>query len=324
MVVNKPIFIIGSPRSGTSILTWCLGQHPNMFPLPESNWMGDFARHVAIGYDVGTSRGDRSVLSAMDIGRDEFFAHFGQSINQLILAHHRDLDGKRKIAPSAEPKMRWVDGTPEYSLHVYALLKLFPAALFIHIVRDVRDVVKSMLNFHRLAGFQLVRSEEDAYKYWLRTVKACVQAEQACGPRVVRRIRYAALIANPETAIRSLLEFADEPYVSKCLEPLSKRINSSNVPADFRSDDTATDPAVVEEATRLSRNIEETAQSSKVSRVAFDEMETAFAKRVQHAATLDDQYQRALQIIRDLKQPSASKKGILSRWRPWASRSITQ
>ena len=40
---NRPIFVVGSPRSGTSILTWCLGQHPNIIPLEESGWMGDFA-----------------------------------------------------------------------------------------------------------------------------------------------------------------------------------------------------------------------------------------------------------------------------------------
>ena len=56
--VNKPVFVVGSPRSGTSILTWCLGQHPNLFPVPESNWMGDFAVNVAVACQIGKARGD--------------------------------------------------------------------------------------------------------------------------------------------------------------------------------------------------------------------------------------------------------------------------
>jgi hypothetical protein len=34
-----------------------------------------------VRYQIGTARGERSVLSAMDIQREEFFANFGQSIN---------------------------------------------------------------------------------------------------------------------------------------------------------------------------------------------------------------------------------------------------
>ena len=74
--INKPIFVLGSPRSGTSILTWCLGHHPNLFPLPESNWMGDFAVNVAVAYQIGAARGDYSILSAMDIQDEELFAAF--------------------------------------------------------------------------------------------------------------------------------------------------------------------------------------------------------------------------------------------------------
>ncbi len=94
--VNKPIFVVGSPRSGTSILTWCLGHHRNVFPVPESNWMGDFTVNVAIAYQIGAARGDYSILSAMEIRDDELFATFGQSINDLILRHRKDLETKRE------------------------------------------------------------------------------------------------------------------------------------------------------------------------------------------------------------------------------------
>ena len=300
--INRPIFVVGSPRSGTSILTWCLGQHPNIFPVPESSWMGEFAINVAISYEVGAARDNRTILSAMDISRDEFFANFGQSINGLILRHRQDLGKKRKMTrPQSEPKARWVDGTPEYSVHIYALRKLFPEAVFIHVLRDVRAVVRSMLNFHRVAGIHLVENEGEAYKYWLRTVKACVRAEQAYGPRVVYRFPYAALIDNPEPAIRSLLNFVGEPYCARCLDPLSRRINSSNVPPDFVAEDPATDPRVVEDATNLCSKLQEMPPSAEASPAAVDEIEAAFTERVQHMATVDNQLQKAMQIIQTLK-----------------------
>jgi len=300
---NKPVFVVGSPRSGTSILTWCLGQHPNMFPVPESSWMGDFAVSIAIGHQIGAARGDRSILSAMDIREDELFAMFGQGINDLILRHRKDLERKRQVtSKESEPKGRWVDGTPEYSLHICGLRRLFPDALFVHISRDVRAVVRSMLNFHRVAGIQLVPNEEEAYKYWLRTVRACIKAEEAYGPEVVYRLRYADLISNPEPEMRSLLDFLHEPYTAKCLEPLGRRINSSNVPDDFVADDPATDPALVEQATRLSAELETTPQSSEPSPAAADALETEFQQRTQYVATLDKTCEEAQRLIRTLKK----------------------
>ena len=301
--INKPVFVVGSPRSGTSILTWCLGQHPNMFPVPESNWMGDFAISLAIGYQIGVARGERSILSAMEIRENELFTAVGQTINELILRHREDLERKRQATiKGSEPKGRWVDGTPEYSHHIYGLHRLFPDALFVHICRDVRAVVRSMLNFHRVAGIQLVPNEEKAYQYWLRTVSACIKGEEAYGPGVVYRVRYADLITNPESTVRSLLDFLQEPYAGKCLEPLGQRINSSKVPDDFVADDPATDPALVEQATRLSVELEKTPQLSEPSPAAADALETEFQQRTQYVAALDKSYKEAQRRIRALEK----------------------
>ncbi|MEO7724865.1 MAG: sulfotransferase, partial [Chthoniobacterales bacterium] len=69
---RPPVFIVGSPRSGTSILTWCLGQHPNLLGLEESNWMAPFAVDLAVAFRRGSARGERSQLSSMGMERDHF------------------------------------------------------------------------------------------------------------------------------------------------------------------------------------------------------------------------------------------------------------
>ena len=293
--INRPIFVVGSPRSGTSILAWCLGHHPNIFPVPESNWIGDFAVNVAVAHQIGSARGGLSMLSAMEIRDDEFFNAFGRTINELVVGHRRHLEINRENSNSpskvnlrwleatsmaAGPKTRWVDGTPEYSLHICGLRKLFPQGRFVHVFRDVDEVVRSMVNFHRATGIQLIANEEEAYKYWLRTVRGCLKAEEAYGPQVLYRLRYSALVENPESTLRSLIDFVGEPYSAKCLEPLSQRINSSNVPPDFKSDDAATDAAIVEEARRLSTEIGKSSQPANASAAAADELETQFTARV--------------------------------------------
>src|SRR5438046_6156652 len=159
-------------------------------------------------------------------------AHFGKSVNDLILSHRRQFEmnlrstalrdssqvheGFQIARSQSDSKSRWVDGTPGYSFYICGLRKLFPGALFIHIVRDVDAVVRSLLNFDHLAGNNLIANEQRAYEKWLRTVECCTQAERAYGSQVVYRLQYSDLINNPESALRSVLTFLGERYVPVC------------------------------------------------------------------------------------------------------------
>jgi hypothetical protein len=136
-------------------------------------------------------------------------------------------------------------------------------------------------------------------------VSSCLLAERAYGPRVVLRLRYSDFVGRPESTMRSLLDFLGEPYTAECLTPLEKRINSSNVPADFKIGDPETNPNLVEQAMRLSTEVEKKPQPPEASPTAFDEMEAAFNERVQYVATLNKEYQKAQQIITTLRKENA-------------------
>jgi Sulfotransferase family len=321
-MINKPIFIVSSGRSGSTILTWCLGQHPNIVPQEESNWLGPFAIDAAIGYERGTARGERGQLSANFIEREEFLSRFGQTINQLILSHRRqfeNMDLRRKagwypppfnVSRSVdEPKSRWVDGTPENSFYICGLRKLFPQALFVHLVRDVTDVVRSLLNFFPDGRNRLVANEQAAYEYWLRKVNCGIEGEQAYGPDVVYRMRYSDVIEQPDTAMRSLLAFLGESYAPECLEPLAQRINSANVPVDFNATDPATDPIIVERARKLSDELQKTPQQRQASASVAKKLEAEFNQRVQYFANLEAKYSDAQQVVAKLQQEFEAFKG---------------
>ncbi len=311
--IAKPIFVVGSPRSGTSILTWCLGQHPNIIPQEESNWLGPFAIDTAGGYQRGSARGAHGQLSAIGVRREEFLVLFGQTISELILSHREQFQMRRAqlgldVPPFTisrspnEPKSRWVDGTPEYSFYICGLRKLFPQALFVHLVRDVTAVVRSLLNFFPDGRNRLVANEQAAYEYWLRRVTSCVEAEQAYGPDVVYRMRYSDLVEQPESTMRSLLDFLGEPYAPQCLEPLGERINSANVPVDFKADDPETDPAIVKHAEELSNELQSFPQQGYASRKVAEKLEAEFNHQVQYFATLEAKYNESQRLIARLQQ----------------------
>jgi len=257
-------------------------------------------------------------LSSVGIQEDKFFAHFGDAIHRLTLRHRKrieeDLDegglyGFRDVHPGfkteraeSEPKLRWVDGTPEYSFHICGLRKLFPKALFIHLVRDVSSVVPSMMNFYRVDGRHLVANEQEAYEYWLRAVRACVQAEKAYGSKVIYRLRYSDLITNSKAAIRSVLKFLGEPYSAACLKPLREKINSSRVSGNFRTGGACANPSLVEEAELLSTELQEKPPRSDPSVLVAQKMEANFAQRVQYFENLDFEYRRAQTIVSQLQK----------------------
>lgn len=275
--------------------------------------MGEFAVNLGVQFKAGHRRGKHSQLSALNVNCDAFFCAFGDGINDLILRHRDRLEqnsvhsAKRDplqihsafnvSRSSTEPKSRWVDGTPEYSLYICGLRKLFPDAKFVHIVRDAKDVVHSLLNFRPDGPLAFVETEQQAYEYWLRTVQACVQAEQALGSQVVHRLRYEDLTHRPEWAIRDVLEFLGEPYMAACIEPLTNKINSSNVPENFRVSDPRADTYLVEHAVRLSEQLQLPFVDHPPSPHAMHEFTASFSDRVAYAAKLDAQYGLANQEI---------------------------
>ncbi len=239
-----PIFIVGSPRSGTSILTWSIGQHPNVLALEETAWMGPITSAVAVAHASGSARGERSQLSAMGITRETLLEAFGVAIHGVVVGH-RDRFEELALASATrepsqvndtvrisrgaeEPKRRWVDGTPENSFWIYELSLLFPGAQFIHLVRDARSVARSLVHFHTIGGARY--TADAAYREWLRSVRECLNAERALGSDRVSRIRYGGLIENREATVRQILRLIGESYTERCVEALGKRINSSEVP----------------------------------------------------------------------------------------------
>jgi hypothetical protein len=192
-----------------------------------------------------------------------------------------------------------VEGTPEYSLCIFGLGKLFPEARFIHIVRDVASVVRSLMRFSP-GGQRLVSCERAAYEYWLRTTRACIRAEKAFGSARIRRVRYIDMAKDPVRTFQGIFDFLGEDYSPRCLEPLQQRINSSRVPVDFDSRDGTTPAALAAEAEALSVRLqtEESSPDSDPREIASVEQD--FWDRVKYIGNLDEELERSNSNYRSL------------------------
>ena len=156
--------------------------------------------------------------------------------------------------------------------------------------------------FRGWAERALAKTEDEAYAYWLRRVRACVLAERAYGSNVVRRVFHADLVARPQVTMRALLDFLREPYEAACLEPLRLRINSSNVPADFEATHPADNEKVIEEALAVENELVNGEQIIAPSPAAEQELETEFQRQVQYKRTIRDDQADALKYIAKLEE----------------------
>ncbi len=323
----RPVFVIGSPRSGTSVLTWTLGQHPNLLLTEESNWLGWFAMQAAAAHARGSARALRSQLSALGITRDAFLSGLGDAIDRMILAGRMHLEtashataqhAPQLVSPEfaiardpGDTKARWVDGTPEYSLQIQALLGLFPKAQFVHILRDADQVAASMLAFRDEMGRPIVTNAEAAYTYWMRTARACIDAEAALGPAIVHQVRYKDLVAEAEHAVRGILDFLEEPFAPACLEPLGRRINSSfSEPAMSRAYPSERS-AVIDAARRSSAEWLESRQPVNADPAARARWQAEFETSVVYAQGLEANWEGSQRMLKQTRTAFATSGMLL-------------
>jgi len=220
-------------------MTWSLGQHPNILALEETHFIYKLSVDLNYEYEIGIKCGERSCLGLSRVGKKQFYNYFGDSVNKLILSNKDELiknvykpkyshlrtPNIELIRSPKDPKVRWVDGTPENSHYVYALLRLFPEAKFIHILRNPKQVANSLMHFSTLGQEDYL--EEQAYKTWMGLVSDCFLAEKAFGSKRILRVNYDDIKNNKKEVIANCLSFINEDFCDDCLLPLKEKVNSS-------------------------------------------------------------------------------------------------
>ena len=230
----NPVFVIGSPRSGTSVVPWALAQHPRLWTSPESAFLQDlFPRGVVdatfgVAAAVGWSQ-------ALGIDRATFADHLGLGLNLLLT----DRSGGR----------RWIDQTPANTNIAGELAEIFPGARFVHIVRDGRRVVDSMQHFRRRLGAGLAAEGRlpewagdfrSSVRTWCDFVGMAADMEKRFPDRCLR-LRLEDAVADPPTTFDRLLGELGEPSdPAPAAYFASRRMNSS-----FGDDHGNADPAAL-------------------------------------------------------------------------------
>jgi tetratricopeptide (TPR) repeat protein len=120
------------------------------------------------------------------------------------------------------PDLRSVETTPHTLLHMETMASIFPQARFIHVVRDGRDVVGSLLQRDWMdpsTGEKVwcCQTPKAAAEYWVHVVDA-IREQGARIPGRYLEVQYSELIEHPEAVMRSVLAFLGERWEASVLD----------------------------------------------------------------------------------------------------------
>lgn len=203
------IIVGGSGRSGTTLLREMLDRHPAIACGPESGVLCDFLNPRQIAWEWGIDEAPIRELRDESPSMPAFASRF--------FSEHASREGK----------LRWADKTPRNVRNLHRILRQFPNAKFIHIIRDGRDVACSLRHHpkEKIVNGKVVPTNIDraiwrCARRWRNDVASGLAYQNH--PRVYT-IKYEDLIESPERTLRALCEFIEEPFAPEMLEPTSKQ-----------------------------------------------------------------------------------------------------
>lgn len=219
---QPPIFIVGPPRSGTTLLAAMIASHSSIACGPETHFFSRLSDSA-----LGAAVGDRQwPHRATELLRDLKLA--GQSVLHIYgLGAHDVRQYLRRREPSASAmlealtsvhasalgKERWAEKTPNHILHVTRIRREYPAARIIRILRDPRDVALSASQKLPWTSTALL-ANCDIWNKWTTATNTFF-----LGDELSMTVYFEDFIAYPEHELRRITLFCGEAFEEAMLDP---------------------------------------------------------------------------------------------------------
>jgi len=236
MAIEAPIFIVGSSRSGTSLLRNILNRHPRIAICDETHFHHYiYTRRRAFG-DLGDLKNRRRLveeyLGLKRLRNVTDPAGLSEELMREATSYQAFFTCFVKYHTVSQGKPRWGEKTPQHSLFSETLCEWYPGGTIIHMIRDPRDVVASLQRMPWAADSVV----QNAWR-WLRHNLAA----QRCSHRPqYLPVRYETLVTQPEQEVARICECLGEEYVPSMLDPMGHTVFPPPVPWTVRAQEPIT------------------------------------------------------------------------------------
>ncbi|MHA1758051.1 MAG: sulfotransferase family protein [Promethearchaeota archaeon] len=241
--INSPIFIVGAPRSGTTLIANILSRHSKIFIPGETHFFDDI-------YSLRKKLGNPSNPSSMTkiIKRlSTLYKRYNEPLDQERINHlfsdHKILNKFKfscknyrdifsffmEIQMRHEGKQRWGNHTPRDIFNIKDILSFYPNAKILVCVRDARDFLLSYKYKWRVTSIERIESLKKIYHpvvtslLWKSSMRQISAIRTKMGNDNLMIIKYENLVQNPEEVVYKICKFIGEKFEKRMLE-----VNSHN------------------------------------------------------------------------------------------------
>jgi sulfotransferase family protein len=217
-----PVFVLGSPRSGTTLLyDMLLSAGGFAVYLAESNVFNLLAPRFG---DLGSRANRKRLLQAWLPSK--LFVCSGlntEYVERRILEDCQNAGDFLRIIMGEicrmQGKQRWAENSPEAMLYLPLIKQLIPDALVVHIIRDGRDVASSLgkLRYIRPFPWEDRHSLTGCGLYWEWMVQQGRKFGQSAGADYIE-VHFEDLLARPQEVLDQIGGFIDQPLDYKTIQ----------------------------------------------------------------------------------------------------------
>jgi hypothetical protein len=211
---KPPLFIVGSPRSGTTLLRNILNRHPSLAICGETRFFADvFQRRWVFGNLAKTGKRRRLVEEYLLTARIRRLGVDVHGLREKLLreatSYRGMFTGIMQYYADSQGKKRFGEKTPHHAFVAETLCEWYPGAAIIHLVRDPRDVVASL---QRIAWAP--KSIVSNALMWLLFNRAARGMQDRSGYMLAH---YETLISQPEQELARICAHLGEDFAPSML-----------------------------------------------------------------------------------------------------------
>jgi len=204
--IAQPIFIVGFPRSGTTMIEQTLSAHPK----------------ISAGDELPTINELTTLMPRMlnsPLAYPEALAELwmGDQVEGLDNLRDYYLQRARQLGAINKGASWFTDKMPLNETHLGLIGLIFPQAPIIHLLRHPLDVVLSVFSNHLTHGYYCAYDLTTIARHYVLTMEL-VEHYRREAPMRYLQVRYEDVIADQEGKVREMLQFIGAPYDRRCLD----------------------------------------------------------------------------------------------------------